>query len=209
MDEPKGLLLAIMQPTSDLEEEFNDWYDTEHTVQRAEIDGFLSARRFVCLDGFPRYAAAYDLRDYGVLEGPGYKKLSGAFSPWSKRILTRVNGQSRIEGPQIYPRHASYGDAGSPARMGLLRLRGVARDAEAAMIERMRKAIESKLNVLQIRVFRSEYAPDPAHLVMIEALADFKFDQIHFESLGDDFRRVDLMNLYAPYWRRGYLAGVT
>ncbi|TCM46515.1 hypothetical protein C8J36_11717 [Rhizobium sp. PP-F2F-G48] len=77
------------------------------------------------------------------------------------------------------------------------------------MIERMRKAIESKLNVLQIRVFRSEYAPDPAHLVMIEALADFKFDQIHFESLGDDFRRVDLMNLYAPYWRRGYLAGVT
>lgn len=210
MSEPMGLLLAMMQPSPEMEEEFHDWYDTEHIVQRSAIDGFLSAQRFVCLDGFPRYVACYDLREYGVLKEPGYMKLAGTnFSPWSKRMLSRVHGQGRVEGPQIYPGYARYGDAGAPGRMGLVRLRGLSRDAEPGVVDGLRAIFDHRPDVLQLRIFRSDYEHDFAYVALIDALVTFRFDTIDLSPLGDLLRHVDLLNLYAPYWRRGYLAGVT
>ena len=77
MNEPMGMLMAMMQPPADMEEEFQDWYDTEHIPERAAITGFLSAQRFVCLDGFPKYIAAYDLTHHGVLQEPEYQAVAG------------------------------------------------------------------------------------------------------------------------------------
>lgn len=209
MNEPLGLLMALMQPSPEMEEEFHDWYDTEHIVQRAAVEGFLSAQRFVCLDGFPRFAACYDLRDYGVLQEPEYLHVAGSkFSPWSKRILTRVHGQSRVEGPQIYPGHARYGDAGTPARMGLVRLRGLSRDAEQSVVKGLRETFEGHPNILQLRIFRSDYSHDFAFVAMIEAMVNFRFEQVDLHIMGDTLKFVDLVNLYTPYWRRGYLSGV-
>ncbi len=54
MSEPFGLLLAMMEPPSNIEEEFADWYETEHVPEREAIEGFLSARRLVCLSGWPK-----------------------------------------------------------------------------------------------------------------------------------------------------------
>src|SRR3974377_2434755 len=117
MAEPLGLLLASMEPPASLEEEFQDWYDTEHIPERAAIKGFLSARRFVCIEGWPRYIALYDLAHIGILKETGYMAVSGdKFSPWSKRILARVRGQFRAEGVQIHPGEATYAAKGNPAR---------------------------------------------------------------------------------------------
>ena len=38
-----GLLLAMMEPPPAMEEEFQDWYDTEHFPERADCEGFLTA----------------------------------------------------------------------------------------------------------------------------------------------------------------------
>src|SRR3546814_3022829 len=51
----KGFLMVTMEPPAAIEEEFNDWYDTEHVPERAAVDGFETAQRYVCVDGFPRY----------------------------------------------------------------------------------------------------------------------------------------------------------
>ena len=56
----KGLLLVTMEPPASLEDEFNDWYDTEHFPQRRGLPGFESASRWVCIEGWPRWAALYD-----------------------------------------------------------------------------------------------------------------------------------------------------
>ena len=64
-----GLLLAMMEPPPAIEEEFQDWYDTEHYPERATCEGFLTAHRFICIDGWPRYLALYDLADADVLRG--------------------------------------------------------------------------------------------------------------------------------------------
>eukprot|EP01034_Spumella_vulgaris_P005546 gene5546-7080_t len=98
----KGLLLVTMEPPAGLEEEFNDWYDTEHFPQRRALPGFESASRWVCLQGWPRWLAVYDLASPAALATPAYAAVSaGNSTPWSKRILPRTIGRQRIVAEQM------------------------------------------------------------------------------------------------------------
>ena len=93
----RGLLLAMMEPPPAMEEEFQDWYDTEHFPERATCEGFLTAGRFVCIDGWPRYLALYDLADTDVLRGPAYARIAGRtlFAVDTSHRIARVGSVSR------------------------------------------------------------------------------------------------------------------
>jgi hypothetical protein len=209
MAEPLGLLLATMESPATLEEEFQDWYDTEHIPERAEIKGFLSAKRFVCIQGWPRYVALYDLAYIGVLKEAGYMALAGEkFSPWSKRILARVRGQFRAEGVQIYPGQSTYAAKGDPARMLLLRFRGMERNWERAIVAGLVATYEKRRDVLQLRIWQSEYNGELCYIAAIDGQSSLGVDNVDLAPLGDESRYLDLMNLYMPYWRRGVLHGV-
>ena len=85
-----GLLLATMEPPAGLEEEFQQWYDSEHFPERRDTIGFLTAIRLICLEGWPRWLALYDLSSIEALDTEAYRAVSGANStPWSRRILSR------------------------------------------------------------------------------------------------------------------------
>ena len=64
----KALLLVTMEAPASFEEEFNDWYDFEHLPQRLAMPGFENGGRFVCLEGWPRWLALYDLSSRAALE---------------------------------------------------------------------------------------------------------------------------------------------
>jgi hypothetical protein len=92
-----GLLMALMEPDPGQEEEFNDWYDLEHIPQMSTIPGILTATRWICVEGWPRYLAMYDLEHIDVLSSDAYRQNTGRnFTPWSRRILGRVRGWRRI-----------------------------------------------------------------------------------------------------------------
>jgi len=206
MPQQKGFLMVTMDPPAPVEEEFNDWYDTEHVPERAAIPGFESAKRFVCVSGWPKYLAFYDLAELGVLESEAYRKVSwGGFSPWTKRILTKVRGQYRASGDQIYPGDRLTGDF---ARMTLIRFRGVP-DAQAPVIQRGLLAnYEKRPETKQIRLMRSNYNNEIDYIGLIEARAPFTDPRIDLSVFGTLADRIDLVNEYAPYWTRGHLAGV-
>ncbi len=87
----EAMLMVLWEPPAAYEEEFNAWYDTEHLPERACIDGFRTARRYVGLGDGPRHMALYDLSSLGVLDEPAYQAISGTrYSPWSKRIMSRI-----------------------------------------------------------------------------------------------------------------------
>ena len=120
----RGLLLAMMEPPPGIEEEFQDWYDTEHFPERATCEGFLTAARYVCIDGWPRYLALYDLVDTAVLRGPAYAKIAvERYSPWTHRIIARVWGQYRADAEQRFPGQALMGGNGAATRLVLWRFR--------------------------------------------------------------------------------------
>ena len=43
----KGLLLAAINFKNVAEDEFHDWYDTEHLPERERVPGFLNAQRWI------------------------------------------------------------------------------------------------------------------------------------------------------------------
>ena len=80
----RGLLLAMIDVDPAHEEEFTRWYNEEHFPDRATCPGFLSARRFMAVDGSPKYLALYDLESPEVLDGAAYKQIQT--SPWTERM---------------------------------------------------------------------------------------------------------------------------
>ena len=106
----KGFLMAMMEPVATFEEEFQDWYDNEHVPERMAIPGFETGQRFVCLAGFPKYAAFYDLSSLDVLRSPEYSRVVGAgLSPLTLRVRAKTVGRYRFTGTQIYPGAANLG----------------------------------------------------------------------------------------------------
>ncbi len=94
----EAMLMVLWEPPATLMEEFNAWYDEEHLPERAAIDGFRTARRFVSTGDGPPHMAAYDLASLDVLDSPAYQAVAGAnFTPWSRRIMARA-GPQRLAG---------------------------------------------------------------------------------------------------------------
>src|SRR5215471_5693578 len=106
----KGILIAAMNFSDVAEDEFHDWYDTEHVPERLRVPGFINAQRWIGNDNQKVSVALYDLDEVGVLPSPPYQAVGGANgTPWTKRVTGRVNMLMRYEGEQILP-----GDATAP-----------------------------------------------------------------------------------------------
>jgi hypothetical protein len=104
----RALLMAIMEPTAVMEEEFNDWYDLEHLPQMQAVPGIDTAFRFVAVEGWPRYIAVYDLAEFAVLRSAAYRSMTGSgFTAWSRRQLARVKGWQRLTFKQDTPGEAT------------------------------------------------------------------------------------------------------
>src|ERR1700752_1672584 len=72
---PKGGLIAAMDFSNVPDDEFHDWYDTEHIPERQRVPGFLSLQRWIGADNPKQSVAAYDLESLAVLQGPEYRAI--------------------------------------------------------------------------------------------------------------------------------------
>jgi hypothetical protein len=125
----KGTLIAAMNIGRAAEDEFQDWYDTEHLPERQRVPGFLVCERWIGVADRKISVATYDLETVGVLRSPAYQAIGGEnLSPWSKRVTSRVDRLMRYEGEQILP-----GDQLPPAGAGglLLNAMNIAPELEA------------------------------------------------------------------------------
>ena len=117
----KGVLIAAMDFSKVAEDEFNDWYDTEHIPERQRVPGFLTCQRWIGAENPKHSVATYDLESVSVLQGSGYRAIGGEnLSPWSKRVTARTPRLLRFEGDQILP-----GDKAAPEGAGGLLLVGM------------------------------------------------------------------------------------
>jgi hypothetical protein len=152
----KGTLIAAMNMAKVAEDEFHDWYDTEHLPERQRVPGFLVCERWIGAADRKISVATYDLDDVKVLKSPGYLAIGGEnLSPWSKRVTSRVERLMRFEGDQILP-----GDQLPPPEAGglLLNAMNVAPEVEAEFNEWYDKehipALAAVPGVLAARRFR-------------------------------------------------------
>jgi len=193
MTAAKGLLLVTMEPPAGLEEEFNDWYDTEHFPQRRGLPGVEGASRWVCLHGWPRWAALYDLASVAALDTPEYRAVSGPNStPWSRRILPRTSGRSRVVARQTAPSDALARPPGEVSRLVLARYAG-----DLGGIAGLGRALPG---LLQLRMFcTDDLVPDTWVAAEFGQPPPDALVQATFASVNGAGALV--LNTYAPYHR--------
>lgn len=59
------------------EEDFNRWYNEKHLPEVLACPGFISAERFECGSGQPRYLAIYELESEDALTSPEMRRVRG------------------------------------------------------------------------------------------------------------------------------------
>src|SRR4249919_479027 len=91
----KGMLLTSMNIDPAHEAEFNRWYDREHLQERVAIDGFIEARRYVALQGSPKYLCLYSTATFDVLDSRAYKARLASPTEWSKATMARFRNMIR------------------------------------------------------------------------------------------------------------------
>ncbi|WP_341991160.1 hypothetical protein [Azorhizobium sp. AG788] len=196
----KGLLLVTMEPPAGLEEEFNDWYDTEHFPQRRALPGFESASRWICLNGWPRWLAVYDLASTAALATEAYHAVSaGNSTPWSKRILPRTIGRQRIVADQMLPGDALTGPAGETSALLLACYRP--RSEHDDFANQARAATLTRHGLCQMRLFRQEQGGEAAIWLVAEFAGPVSWDSLS-TSLGVIAGvGAHPFNLYSRYFR--------
>ena len=91
----KSILIAAMDFSDVAEDEFHDWYDTEHVPALARVTGVICARRFRTRAANPKYVALYHLAAPGVVDSPEWKEAS-ASTPMPQRVRDQITNRLRL-----------------------------------------------------------------------------------------------------------------
>ena len=79
-----GLVLVSMDVDPAIEDEFNDWYTTEHIPLLSQVPGMIRARRFRAVSGSPSYVALYHVADTDIYATEAW--TSANYTPWMLRM---------------------------------------------------------------------------------------------------------------------------
>ena len=107
----KGILIPVVDSTGIAEDEFHDWYDTEHIPERQRVPGFLSSERWISVHNPKISVATYEIENLDVLRSAAYRAVgnhgtgSENLSAWSRRVTARIKILMRFEGEPILPGH--------------------------------------------------------------------------------------------------------
>jgi hypothetical protein len=191
----KGFLLVLMQPPTNIEEEFNAWYDSEHVPERSAVPGVLTAIRFSSISAAaPKYLAMYDLESESVLESDAYKRVAGEnSSPWTRRVTGKTKVYRSV-GNQIYPGNAITLRS---ARATILRFRGLDASASESIVTGLRTSFERRASTLQLRVF-AYHVGGKVDFIGFVSSAVPDSQEIDPKAFGEHAKALDLFNTYAP-----------
>lgn len=101
----RGLMVVQMEPDEGYDDTVDRWYDEEHLAERLQVPGILSARRWVAVEGAPKYLAMYELEHPDVVHGEPYLEQKRNPTPLTEEVEAHVT-MSRSIYVEITPRMA-------------------------------------------------------------------------------------------------------
>jgi predicted phosphoadenosine phosphosulfate sulfurtransferase len=97
-----GLLVIWTDIAAEYEADFNEWYDKEHIAQLLGIPGFQTGRRYLAVEGAPKYVAIYQLADENVLKSDAFRAVRENPTAWTKKITPQFRNTQRAVFRQIF-----------------------------------------------------------------------------------------------------------
>src|SRR5437764_581530 len=100
-----GLLMVWTDIDTEFEAEFNRWYDEEHIGRLWTVPGVLRARRYVAIEGQPKYLTLYEFEHAQVPESEAWLKAR-ASNPWTRRMSPNLRHDTGSPGVyrRIFPK---------------------------------------------------------------------------------------------------------
>lgn len=83
----KGVLAIWNGIAAEAEDEFVAWHVREHIPERVGLPGFLRGRRYVAVDGDPKYFNFYETTGPEALTSPVYQARLDAPTDWTRRVV--------------------------------------------------------------------------------------------------------------------------
>lgn len=81
----RGMVLGFMDIAPEVEDEFTDWYETEHMPRLAALPGVLLAARYrASAASILRFLALYQMEDVRISQSEDW--MAAARTPWSARM---------------------------------------------------------------------------------------------------------------------------
>jgi hypothetical protein len=100
------------------DEEFHLWHTREHQPERVGIVGFLRGRRWVALEGQPKYFTLYETETLDVLDSAPYLERLNNPTPWTRSSLGLFQNTSRTACSVTYDVGQGVGGALCTIRLG-------------------------------------------------------------------------------------------
>jgi hypothetical protein len=77
------------------DQDFIEWHVLEHIPERVGIPGFLRGRRYIAVDGYPRYFNFYETENPDVLTSSPYRDRLNAPTDWTRQNIARFRDTCR------------------------------------------------------------------------------------------------------------------
>ena len=90
-----GVLAIWNGIAPEAEDDFVAWHVREHIPERVGLPGFLRGRRYVALDGHPKYFNFYETAAASDLSSPAYVARLNAPTAWTRRVVAHFTDTSR------------------------------------------------------------------------------------------------------------------
>lgn len=91
----KGVLAIWNGIDPSAEADFLAWHVSEHIPERVGLGGFLRGRRYVAVDGHPKYFNFYETEQTDTLFSPEYLSRLNAPTPWTRQVVAHFRDTSR------------------------------------------------------------------------------------------------------------------
>jgi hypothetical protein len=91
----KGVLAIWNGIDPKAEREFIRWHVEEHIPERVGLPGFLRGRRYVAVDGSPKFFNFYETQASSDLSSPIYRARLDAPTEWTKSVVQFFHDTSR------------------------------------------------------------------------------------------------------------------
>jgi hypothetical protein len=98
---PRCVQTGRIDMPAHMEDEFNAWYNTAYIPGYLAVPGAIRARRFVAVEGQPKYLTVYELEHPGVSQSEAWNRAR-ASNPWTARVTRYM--QHDEGSPGVYQR---------------------------------------------------------------------------------------------------------
>jgi len=99
------LQMGRIDVSAAIEEEFSAWYNTAYIPGYLAVPGCLGARRFVAIEGQPKYLTVYEFGHPHVSESEAWSRAQSS-NPWTRRVRPHLRHDEGSPGvyQRIFPK---------------------------------------------------------------------------------------------------------